>query len=334
MPFTFIVEDPSGNSYISNPQAPTRDPYCKITKYIRSSEEYTAMGYPVDQSTLQAEADRLALADPNNQAIDSKFKLDGKKAKAQTKEEQEALLEKAKQFATTAAPKKEAVISAGGVDFGKSVEDQDKTNSNLEQEVMKFPTPCSNCDHMGNVQMCQSSIPFFKEIIIMAFICDFCGYRNSEIKEGGGISEKAKRITLQVKKDSDLSRDLFKSDTAKFTIQELGFDMEPGSMGSVYTTVEGLLVKLIEELSANNPFGAGDSAMDHKFLDFLAKLEEMKDGKTPFTLVLDDPNDNCFVYNPHAPDADPQITVELYDRTEEQNDELGITQMKVDDYEE
>ena len=30
----------------------------------------------------------------------------------------------------------------------------------------------------------------------MAFVCDFCGYRNSEIKEGGGISEKGKKITL------------------------------------------------------------------------------------------------------------------------------------------
>jgi zinc finger protein len=56
---------------------------------------------------------------------------------------------------------------------------------------MKFPTPCSNCDKSGNVQMCFSSIPFFKEIIIMAFICDYCGYRNSEIKEGAGIGEKA-----------------------------------------------------------------------------------------------------------------------------------------------
>lgn len=120
---------------------------------------------------------------------------------------------------------------------------------------MKFPTPCSNCDKMGNVQMCFSSIPFFKEIIIMAFICDYCGYRNSEIKEGGGISEKAKKMTLQVKDPSDLNRDLFKSDTARFSIKEIGFDMEHGSLGSLYTTVEGLLSKLIEELEANNPFG-------------------------------------------------------------------------------
>jgi zinc finger protein len=130
---------------------------------------------------------------------------------------------------------------------------------------MKFETPCYNCDKTGNVQMCFSSIPFFKEIIIMAFVCDFCGYRNSEIKEGGGISEKAKKITLTVSEPVDLNRDVFKSDTAKFTIKELDFDMEAGSLGSLYTTVEGLLKKLIDELTINNPFGSGDSAMDNKY---------------------------------------------------------------------
>jgi len=120
---------------------------------------------------------------------------------------------------------------------------------------MKFPVPCSNCDKTGNVQMCFSSIPFFKEIIIMAFICDYCGYRNSEIKEGAGIGEKAKKITFKVAGVGDLNRDVFKSDTAKFTITELDFDMAAGSLGSLYTTVEGLLAKLHDELEKNNPFG-------------------------------------------------------------------------------
>lgn len=48
MPFTFIVEDPSGNSFVQNPSAPTADQYCKKTKWIRTAAEYEAMGYPVD----------------------------------------------------------------------------------------------------------------------------------------------------------------------------------------------------------------------------------------------------------------------------------------------
>jgi zinc finger protein len=37
-----------------------------------------------------------------------------------------------------------------------------------------------------------------------------CGFKDVEIKGGGGISEKAKRITLKVTKPEDLNRDLFK----------------------------------------------------------------------------------------------------------------------------
>ena len=42
---------------------------------------------------------------------------------------------------------------------------------------------------------------------------------------------------------------------------------------------------------------------------------------------MDDPLANCFIYNPNAPEDDPQIEVEIYDRTEEQNEDLGINDM-------
>ena len=63
-------------------------------------------------------------------------------------------------------------------------------------------------------------------------------------------------------------------------------------------------------------------------MEFLAKLNDYREGKTlPFTVILDDPADNCFVYNPFAPRDDPKIKIEIYERSEEQNDELGITHM-------
>jgi zinc finger protein len=214
---------------------------------------------------------------------------------------------------------KKAVAEAGFVDFSKSVEDQDVRNEldddDPRKHVSKFPVPCYNCDKMGNVQMCFSSIPFFKEIVLMCFSCDFCGYRNSEIKEGGGMGEKGKKITLQVNEDIDLNRDLFKSNTASFVIPEIGFDMEAGTLGSCFTTVEGLLMKAHEELEKNNPFGRGDSKNDEKFLEFLAKLKKCQTGETPCTLILDDPADNCFVYNPFAPKEDPKLKIERYERS-------------------
>jgi zinc finger protein len=92
--------------------------------------------------------------------------------------------------------------------------------------------------------MCIATIPFFKEIIIMAFSCDFCGYRNTEIKGGGGIAEKATKIVFKVETPDDMNRDIFKSDSCTLEIPEVDFAMAPGTLGSMYTTTEGLLDKV------------------------------------------------------------------------------------------
>jgi zinc finger protein len=44
---------------------------------------------------------------------------------------------------------------------------------------------------------------------------------------------------------------------------------------------------------------------------------------------MDDAISNCFIYNPNAPEADPKIQIEVYERSDEQNEELGINDMNV-----
>ena len=53
-----------------------------------------------------------------------------------------------------------------------------------------------------------------QDIILMADSCDVCGYKSSEVKGGGAISERGRRLTLHVKEAIDLSRDVIKSETA------------------------------------------------------------------------------------------------------------------------
>eukprot|EP00826_Nyctotherus_ovalis_P027628 TRINITY_DN2160_c0_g1_i24.p1 TRINITY_DN2160_c0_g1~~TRINITY_DN2160_c0_g1_i24.p1 ORF type:complete len:106 (-),score=32.08 TRINITY_DN2160_c0_g1_i24:50-367(-) len=105
--------------------------------------------------------------------------------------------------------------------------------------------------------------------------------------------------------------------------------METGIMGSIYTTVEGLLDHIHDNIKSSNPFGVGDSAEDLQFKSFLNRIKELK-SKPRFTLVLDDPLANSFIYSNLYPEPDPQITVKEYERTQEQNEELGITDMKTD----
>ena len=52
-------------------------------------------------------------------------------------------------------------------------------------------------------------------------------------------------------------------------IPEVDFAMAPGTLGGVYTTVEGLLDKIVTNLEDSNPFGMGDSATNDKYMTFL-----------------------------------------------------------------
>jgi C4-type Zn-finger protein len=44
----------------------------------------------------------------------------------------------------------------------------------------------------------------------MSTNCAACGYRDNEVKSGGEVSAKGKRITLKVEDVEDLSRDILK----------------------------------------------------------------------------------------------------------------------------
>jgi len=52
----------------------------------------------------------------------------------------------------------------------------------------------------------------------MSTNCDKCGYRDNEIKSGGAISEKGKRITVKVEDREDLSRDILKVSLQQFPL--------------------------------------------------------------------------------------------------------------------
>ena len=225
--------------------------------------------------------------------------------KGQTKEEQEQLLEKFKAYAHRYDDEPE--ITAHNMDFSKPIDEQGSDDPNeIKKEMLKFPTECHACGLPGQANMCISSIPFFKEIIIMAFCCEHCGYRNTDIKHGGGMSDKATKITFHVNSEKDLNRDLFKSDSCTLEIPSIDFAMAPGTLDSMYTTVEGLLDQIHTKLKETNPFGTGDSAVNGKFLDFLSDIRDLKEFKRgPFEIVLDDALSNCFIYNPKAPEPDP-----------------------------
>jgi zinc finger protein len=114
--------------------------------------------------------------------------------------------------------------------------------------------------------------------------------------------------------------------------------LQPGTLGGRFTTMEGLLQQVYEELSTKVfNTGGGDSALTDSedkgnFAKFLGSLKEVMVASRPFTLILDDPVANSYLQNIYAPDDDPNMEIITYDRTHEQNEDLGINDMVLTGY--
>ncbi|XP_074929693.1 LOW QUALITY PROTEIN: zinc finger protein ZPR1 [Chelonoidis abingdonii] len=263
--FTFIIDDPSGNSFVENPCAPQKDDALVVTHYRRTAQQDAMLG-------LEAEETDENPAD--------------------------------------------------------SVED-------LRNEVLQFNTNCPECNAPANTNMKLVQIPHFKEVIIMATNCEACGHRTNEVKSGGAIEPLGTRITLHVTDPSDMTRDVLKSETCSVEIPELEFELGMGALGGKFTTLEGLL-KDIQDLIVKNPFTLGDSSTPsrvEKLQEFGRKVYQIMEGHMEAHFILDDPAGNSYLQNIYAPEEDPELKVEHYERTFAQNEDLGLNDMRTEGYE-
>ncbi|KAJ3309716.1 nucleolar zinc-finger protein [Boothiomyces sp. JEL0838] len=171
-----------------------------------------------------------------------------------------------------------------------------------------------------------------QEVIIMSTDCDACGYKSNEVKAGGAVAAKGRKISLLMTEMDDLSRDILKSESCGLTIPEIDLQLTTGTLGGRFTTVEGLLTQVYEELEGKAQFLAGDSAESEsksKFRDFLDRLQKVLKGEMfPVTLILYDPLANSHLQNPYAPDPDPNMTIEEFERSFEENENYGLNDMK------
>ncbi|XP_066268497.1 zinc finger protein ZPR1-like [Branchiostoma lanceolatum] len=279
-PFTLVLDDPTGNSFVENPFAPSKDKNVTLVHYPRTSEQNIQLGLPAEN---------------------------------------------------------EDVPTGPGEDDAE----------NLADEVLSFNTNCPNCQSPVPTNMKVVDIPYFKQVIIMATTCDRCGHRSNEVKSASGVAEKGRRMTLNMTDPSDLTRDVLKSETCTVCIPELDFELSLSyGIGGKFTTLEGLVIDIKEQLE-KNAFCLGDSSTDtggNKMKEFLGKLAEknpkltssvilqIADGKRMVHIELDDPAGNSYLQNVYAPDPDPELVVEDYVRNHEQNEDLGLNQMRTENY--
>lgn len=189
-----------------------------------------------------------------------------------------------------------------------------------KNEVMSFQTNCPECRAPCFTNMKLVEIPHFKEVILMATNCEACGHRTNEIKSGAGFEEKGVEIKHKIKTEADLKLDAVKSDSCIVKVPELELEVICASAGK-YTTVEGICQDTLERLEKSYPYMFGDSAEEHvkkKLENIYARLRS----PVGLTIILDDPTGNSYIQ-----EADE---IKQYERTFEQNEELGLNDMKTD----
>ncbi|KAG0670350.1 nucleolar zinc-finger protein [Maudiozyma exigua] len=289
LPVTFELDDPSGNSWIEYKPGEPQHKWSHI-EYLRTDEQNVQIGIMTQDQYEERRKEKLAaVADHERNPSEA------------TKVESNFL--------------------------------SDETDiENYANEVQTFRATCPSCMKECETHMKPVNIPHFKEVIIMSTTCEHCGYKSNEVKTGGAIPEKGRKITLLCDDPSDLSRDILKSESCSLVVPELSLDIQEGTLGGRFTTVEGLLRQVYEELESR-VFSQTSDSMDQETKDrwiaFFAKLKEALAGKVKFTMIMTDPLAGSYIQNVYAPDPDPNMTIEDYERTAQQNEDLGLSEMKV-----
>ncbi|KAL8665936.1 MAG: hypothetical protein Q9202_001872 [Teloschistes flavicans] len=298
-PFTITLNDPTGNSWIE-PSPEDRNHKYQKTEYPRNAAQNAALGLRDESSTTSANGNT-----GHEQSVTSSN-------------------------GTTAHVVPQISSEAEG---STDLEDVDI----LAGHNYSIPTSCPGCTKEAHVNLQLVNIPYFKEVVVSAVMCLHCNYRSSDVKTGGEIPPLGKKIYLHVKHPVDLSRDILKSETCCVKIEDLGLEVVPGTMGGRFTTVEGLLTQVRDDLRSNvfeteDASGTGgDSMPDEKrqgWNGFFEVLDKAIQGKMEYTILLEDPLANSYVQSLEAPDPDPQLREEEYTRSQQEEEELGISDMR------
>lgn len=209
----------------------------------------------------------------------------------------------------------------------------------IPDTVYSFPATCPGCNRPCSTNMKMVDIPHFKQVVLMSTVCEDCGYRSNDVKTGGEIPMLGKKISLKVESNIDLARDILKSESCALECPELSLQVNPGTLGGRFTTVEGLLTQVRNDLHGQifEAGGGGDSLASGertRWTEFFEGLDAAIAGDKKFTIILTDPLASSYVQKLVDPDQDdPQITSEDYERTEEEMEDLGLNDMKVEGYE-
>eukprot|EP01130_Rhizamoeba_saxonica_P013194 TRINITY_DN5600_c0_g1_i3.p1 TRINITY_DN5600_c0_g1~~TRINITY_DN5600_c0_g1_i3.p1 ORF type:complete len:344 (-),score=59.82 TRINITY_DN5600_c0_g1_i3:388-1419(-) len=144
------------------------------------------------------------------------------------------------------------------------------------------------------------------------------GLSGEQIVASGNYSDKSTKITFRLTSADDIFAEINKSDTARLLIPELDVEIPPGRQR--YCTIQDFLKETqenIEEATTNFTHNSMISKVDL----IIHKIEMALIGQQDLTIVLDDP---LSISSIEEVTNEQLKTIEIYHRTFDQCEELGI----------
>ena len=161
--------------------------------------------------------------------------------------------------------------------------------------VVPGPCPCCNTEIEYLYQT--ENIPYFSDILIISATCPACGYRFVDtqlLKNADPV-----RYELAVQTPGDLDVRVVRSTTAYLEVPELGVRIDPGpACEGFVSNVEGVLDRIAQAIKA--AIRDGDATEKENGRVLLERIESIKAGELPMTLILQDPMGNSVIVSDKA----------------------------------
>jgi len=160
------------------------------------------------------------------------------------------------------------------------------------------PGPCPLCNTEIEYLYHTENIPYFSELLIISAVCPTCGWRfiDTQLLKNAEPS----RWELPLGSPDDMNVRVVRSMTGAISIPELGIRIDPGpACEGFVSNVEGVLNRVEAVLDNLCSWADTDEEREQACL-MKDRLNEVRGGSLPVTLVIEDLSGNSVIIADHA----------------------------------
>ncbi len=152
--------------------------------------------------------------------------------------------------------------------------------------------PCPVCNTEIEYLYQTDNIPYFSDILIISASCGACGYRYVDTQVLG--EHEPGRLEFRVDTTDDMLVRVVRSMRGVIYLPELGVRIDPGpACEGFVTNIEGVLERIANVV--RGVLSCGEAGEKEKASVLLDKIELIRDGRLPATLIIDDPSGNSAI---------------------------------------